>query len=98
LYLLFAINEAIVLRSTSDVRVWKAVLFGLLLADFGHLYSVKGLGTEIYWNIMKWNKMTYGNVLFVYIGAMMRISFLSGFGLDTPASRKAAQKFIKKTE
>ncbi|KAK8125371.1 uncharacterized protein PG998_001130 [Apiospora kogelbergensis] len=44
LYLLFALNEALVLRSTSDLFVWKTVLFVLLLADLGHLYSVAALG------------------------------------------------------
>jgi len=92
LYLLFALNEALVLRSTSDLRVWKTVLFGLLLADFGHLYSVKGLGTEIYWNALKWNKMDWGNVGFVYAGATMRILFLTGFGLDSASGRQAAQR------
>lgn len=96
LYLLFAINEALVLRSTSDLRVWKTVLFGLLLADFGHLYSVKDLGIEIYWNVLKWNRMDYGNVGFVYAGATMRLLFLAGVGLDTPASREAAKRRIAK--
>ena len=92
LYLLFALNEAIVLRSTSDIRVWKAVLFVLLLADFGHLYSVHGLGADIYWNVLKWNKMDWGNVGFVYAGATMRILFLTGVGMNTASGREAAQK------
>jgi hypothetical protein len=98
LYLLFAINEALVLRSTSDLRVWKTVLFGLLLADFGHLYSVKDLGLEIYWNVLKWNRMDCGNVGFVYAGATMRLLFLTGIGLDTPSSREAAQKAARKNK
>jgi hypothetical protein len=98
LYLLFAINEALVLRATSDLRVWKTVLFGLLLADFGHLYSVKDLGFDVYWNILKWNKMDWGNVGFVYAGATMRLLFLTGVGLDTPASRKAAERTVRKTK
>lgn len=96
LYLLFAVNEALVLRSTSDLRVWKTVLFGLLLADFGHLYSVNALGGDIYWNALKWNKMDWGNVAFVYAGATMRILFLAGIGLNTPSSRKAAPKSAAK--
>jgi hypothetical protein len=49
LYLLFTINEALVLRSTSDLRVWRTLLFGLLVADLGHLWSVRGLGVGGYW-------------------------------------------------
>ncbi|KAK2630335.1 hypothetical protein QTJ16_001155 [Diplocarpon rosae] len=92
LYLLFAINEALVLRSTSDLRVWKTVLFGLLLADLGHLYSVRGLGAEIYWNALRWNRMDWGNVGFVYAGATMRVLFLTGVGMNTEHGREAARK------
>ena len=81
LYFLFAVNEALVLRSTSDLRVWRTLLFGLLVADFGHLYSVSGLGSEVYWNASFWTAMDWGNVGFVYLGAMMRTAFLLGIGL-----------------
>lgn len=82
------------LRSTSDVRVWKTVLFGLLVADVGHLYSVIGLGPEIYWNFLKWNAIDWGNIAFVYAGASFRIAFLLGLGMPTPAkpSLKATNK------
>jgi len=96
LYLLFAINEALVLRASSDLRVWKTVLFGLLVADFGHLYTVKTLGPEIYWNVLKWNAIDWGNVGFVYAGATMRMMFLAGVGLNTESGRVAAEKAIAK--
>ena len=92
LYLLFTINEALVLRSTGDLKVWRTVLAGLLLADFGHLYSVKELGPEIYWKAWEWNSMHWGNVGFVCAGAAMRISFLSGLGLGTQGGVEAAKR------
>lgn len=92
LYLLFTINEALVLRSTSNLRVWRTVLFGLLVADFGHLYSIKELGHQVYWNVLKWNAMDWGNVAFVYAGATMRMMFLAGVGLNTESGRKAAER------
>lgn len=82
LYFLFALNEALVLRSTQDLRVWRSLLFGLLIADFGHLWSVKSLGGSIYWNILKWNAIDWGNVGFVYVGALSRIAFLGGVGMS----------------
>ncbi|KAI1484076.1 hypothetical protein K445DRAFT_17673 [Daldinia sp. EC12] len=88
LYLLFALNEALVLRSTGDLRVWRTVLFVLLVADFGHLYSVSGLGSWVYWDVTRWNPIDYGNVLFVYLGASMRIAFLTGVGLGTSSPTK----------
>lgn len=81
LYALFAINEALVLRTTRNLQVWRALLFGLLIADFGHLWSVNKLGASIYWNILKWNAIDWGNVGWVYVGALSRIAFLFGMGV-----------------
>jgi hypothetical protein len=87
LYLLFALNEGLVLRATNDLRVWRTLLFGLLIADFGHLYSVIELGHETYWQFWTWNAMGWGNVGFVYLGAITRISFLLGCGVGSPDAR-----------
>jgi hypothetical protein len=57
LYFVFALNEALVLRATNDRAVWKTFLLGLLIADFGHLYSVKAVGVEVYWRFWEWNAM-----------------------------------------
>jgi hypothetical protein len=89
LYLLFALNEGLVLRATTDLRVWRTLLFGLLVADIGHLYSVVELGHETYWQFWAWNSMGWGNVGFVYLGAMTRISFLLGFGVGSPDVKTA---------
>jgi hypothetical protein len=83
LYLLFALNEGLVLRATNDLRVWRVLLFGLLLADFGHLYSVHELGLDVYFRFWTWNAMAWGNVGFVYLGAATRIAFLSGIGIGS---------------
>ncbi|MCJ1351481.1 MAG: hypothetical protein MMC33_001465 [Icmadophila ericetorum] len=81
LYFLFALNEALILRSTSDIRVWRTMLFCLFVADLGHLYSVSPLGTQVYTDFKKWNPIDWGNVGFVYAGATMRACFLLGIGL-----------------
>lgn len=83
LYFAFALNEALVLRSSYDIRVWKTLLLGLLIADFGHLYSVAPLGLSIYWEPQRWNAIDWGNLGFVYVGALTRISFLLGIGIKS---------------
>src|SRR5437868_4982916 len=88
LYLAFAINEAVVLRATSDRRVWQALLLGLLIADFGHLYSLHPLGLEIYYGVMKWGPMDWGNIAFVYCGATVRVCFLMDVGLGVEKKPK----------
>lgn len=88
MYLFFALNEAIVLRSTGDMRIWKTVLTVLLLADFGHLYSMKELGWPIYYNVLGWNVGDLGNVPWVYAGATLRICFLAGVGMGKKTQKK----------
>lgn len=64
LYFVFALNEALVLRATTDLRVWKTFLLGLLIADFGHLYSVNALGFDVYYRFWDWNAMYWGKCKF----------------------------------
>lgn len=89
LYFVFALNEALVLRATDDRRVWNALLLGLLIADFGHIWSVKAVGWDVYYSFWRWNAMYWGNLGFVYLGATMRTCFLLGFGLPGPSKVKA---------
>jgi hypothetical protein len=92
LYVLFALNEGLVLRCTDDLRVWKTLLFGLLVADVGHLCSVHELGLHKYWQVQHWNAMDAGNIGFVYLGAAMRISFLSGVGVQSTSAGVKVKK------
>ena len=91
LYLLLCINEALVLRATTDLRVWKTFLFGLLVADLGHLYSVHPVGSWVYWRFWEWNAIDWGNVPFVYFLALSRVLFMFevGFG-GTKVEKKDA--------
>ena len=107
LYYCFAINEALVLRITTDLKVWRALLIGLLIADIGHLYSVHALGLQIYWDVKNWNPIDFGNLAFVYVGALTRIAFLSNpgglplhfkFGSEkTPTTPRRSTRRIKPT-
>src|SRR5436190_15183723 len=47
-YFLFAFNEAVVLRVTSELKVWKAIVLGILLCDVMHLY---GSGAAMGWDV-----------------------------------------------
>lgn len=83
LYFLFALNEHLVLSRSSSLTTWRTLLFGLFLADLGHLATMipvsmqdgKGVG-EVFWKVWRWNGMEWGGVGFVYVGAGMRVSFL----------------------
>ncbi|MCJ1274340.1 hypothetical protein MMC21_002135 [Puttea exsequens] len=97
LYFLFALNEALVLRATSDLKVWRALIACLLIADLGHLYSVKALGLQIYWDVYQWNAIDWGNIAFVYAGATMRLLFLSGIAVGPPKKKTVRRSTRPKT-
>src|SRR6266404_2377591 len=87
LYLLFALTEHLVLSSTPSLKTWRRLLFCLLIADFGHLASMSPAGPDIFWRVWKWNAMAWGSVGFVYLGATIRICFLTGVGLGRDVSK-----------
>ncbi|KAF1935638.1 hypothetical protein EJ02DRAFT_460204 [Clathrospora elynae] len=84
LYLGLAILEASVLRATTDSNVWRPFIVALLIADFGHLYSVLPVGKDIYWAYWRWNAIDWGGVAFVYFLAVTRICMLLGVGFNRP--------------
>ena len=81
MYLIFAINEAFVLRATNDLRVWRVLLIGLLIADFGHLFSLWPLGYTIYYNIPNWNAMGLGQYWICVCWSFYQDMLLVGHGL-----------------
>ena len=96
LYFVFAINEALVLRATSDLKIWRTLLFCLLIADVGHLCSVSALGSQIYWYVPGWNAIDWGNVAFVYCGASIRLAFLLGYGVGATSQQTARRSTRRK--
>lgn len=92
LYLGLALLEACVLRATSDLKVWRVFLLGLLVADVGHLYSVRALGSHVYWRYEQWNAIDLGNVPFVYFLAITRICMLLGVGCSKSNMAAAVRK------
>jgi hypothetical protein len=92
MYLAFALSEALVLRVSYDMNVWRMFLLVLLIADFGHLYSCLPLGLELYYDVMKWNAIDWGNIGFVYAGATIRTLFLANVGMGGPKKAKAKGK------
>ena len=105
LYLLFALNEHLVLSSSSSMTTWRRLLFCLLVADFGHLATMFPLAAEtavkegltagllrVYGHFWEWNAMDWGSIGFVYCGALMRTSFLLGIGLGHTSQQVSIRK------
>jgi hypothetical protein len=80
LYVLFAINEGIVLRLTKEKDVWLAVIAAMLVSDIGHLYAVYAIAPERMWELGGWNSDEWINYGTLWGGALLRTCFLVGIG------------------
>jgi len=88
-YTLFAFNEAVVLRITNDIRVWKAILFGILICDIIHLYaSYTALGAAAFWDPRLWRLEDAINLGTLWGQSIVRIAFLLDIGLDKDGKQK----------
>ena len=88
-YTLFAFNEAVVLRVTNDIRVWKAILVGILICDMIHLYaSYTALGATVFWDPRLWRLEDTINLGTLWGQSVVRIAFLLNIGLDKNGKQK----------
>ncbi|KAM5344413.1 hypothetical protein ACJ41O_012950 [Fusarium nematophilum] len=82
-YALFAFNEAVLLRLTNDLRVWRGLFIGILLCDVLHLHaSWAALGGEVFWDPRAWRAEDWGNLGSLWGQGAVRLAFLLGVGLD----------------
>ena len=83
-YILFTFLEAVVLRITSELRVWKAVVFGILLCDAVHLYGAWGvMGTESFLSPATWRPEEWVNFAMLYGPGAVRVGLLFEVGFPT---------------
>lgn len=88
-YILFAFNQAIVLRMTNDLRVWKGIITGILICDVVHLYGAWNvMGTQAFLDPRLWRASEAVNFALLYGPGALRIAFLMELGVKTEAQKK----------
>lgn len=81
-YILFAFNQAVVLRVAQDIRVWKAILMGILICDSVHAWTgFKLMAADGNMNPVGWRPEDWTAILALFIPGAMRVAFLCGVGL-----------------
>lgn len=83
LYLLFAWNQAIVLRVAKDLAVWRVLLMGMVLSDVGHLYALYTADPVAFVDVASWRGTDWINEGTLVLGLALRIVFLAGFGVQS---------------
>jgi hypothetical protein len=80
-YLFFAVVEGLVLRTTRELRVWRAVVFALLLCDAGHLYATwLEMGTRDFVNAWNWRGHDAATMMTFIVPVVLRVAFLLNIG------------------
>ncbi|KAL8878533.1 MAG: hypothetical protein Q9198_003676 [Flavoplaca austrocitrina] len=80
--LLFSWLQAVLLRSTSSVKIWKIVLFGMLMCDVLHLYgSYVVLGAGGFFNPQTWRWEEWITFVMTYGPGLLRAAFCLGIGV-----------------
>ena len=89
LWLMFAFNQAVILRLYDDVRLWKLLCVGMLLSDAGHSWAmIQGLGGWSQWiKIGEWVTSDWNLFLTSLPFAVVRVLVL----LQSPAGKRKDQ-------
>lgn len=88
-YVLFAFNQAVVLRVARDLRVWKTIVMGILLCDTIHLWA----GFDVMFkdgtaNPLVWRPEDWVAVLSLLVPMSLRGAFLAGVGIQEVGRKK----------
>ena len=89
LYAFMVVILAAVLRATSDVRVWKRVIAGVLLVDVAILISMYvSLEHQGRLGLENWRWQEWGNLLYTGGVAIIRAFFLAGVGVQAVGNKE----------
>lgn len=89
-YVLFAWNQAVVLRVAKDIRVWKAIVVGILLCDTIHLWAgFDVMHKEGTMSPAKWRPEDWVAVLSLLVPMSLRTAFLAGVGVKDGSHEKS---------
>lgn len=80
LYVYIALSMAIVLRVTSEVKVWTGVIATMVMSDAGHLFALWQASPERMLEVGKWAFDERINVGILALGLGLRLAFLLGIG------------------
>ena len=80
-YMLFAFNEAVVLRLTDDLNVWKGIVAGILLCDLGHLWAAYRIWGIVCFQPWLWRPEEWVNLGMIVVPGIIRVALLLDVGI-----------------
>jgi hypothetical protein len=91
LWLLLAFNDAVTLRATRDVRIWRLILAAGLFSDFFYTLSIlEDRGATRFWNPLAWDVNDWITLVLTIPAMVIKASCVSGVGFKRhPSLAKA---------
>jgi hypothetical protein len=81
-WLLLAFNDAVTLRATRDVRIWRLILAAGLLSDLFYTLSIlEERGAARFWNPVVWDGNDWITILLTVPAMVIKASCVAGIGL-----------------
>ncbi|KAF2104457.1 hypothetical protein NA57DRAFT_70661 [Rhizodiscina lignyota] len=92
--LLLLAAMAVICCFTNHSDISKKYLIAVAFADFGHIYAAYvALGDDYFWDVGKWNDMTWGNVgVSVFLNANRWLTVLGVFGAIGNRGRRGVKE------
>lgn len=88
-WFLVAFNQAVILRVTQDLRVWKALLLGMALCDAAHICSLVSTDMDAFVNVTAWRGSDWLNNGTLFAGLILRTMFLLGAPLRDSKDKRS---------
>ncbi|KAF1816566.1 hypothetical protein P152DRAFT_388585 [Eremomyces bilateralis CBS 781.70] len=84
LWLLLAFNDAVTLRATRDVRIWRLVLAAGLFSDIFYTLSIlEERGAARFWNPAAWDVNDWTCLALTIPAMVVKLACVAGVGLKT---------------
>ncbi|KAI9151328.1 hypothetical protein HJFPF1_08530 [Paramyrothecium foliicola] len=81
LWLLLAFNDAVTLRATRDVLIWRLILAAGLFSDFFYVLSIlEDRGSARFWNLGAWDQNDWITMIFTIPAMIVKLACVAGIG------------------
>lgn len=93
-WLYFAFVEAVVLRVTDDLFLWRVLCFGMLLSDFSFVYSLVQAvgGWGVFSDLAGWTVEEWADMAATAPMLLVRILIVLGIGFRSDTKRQQSGK------
>jgi hypothetical protein len=89
LWLLLALNDAVTLRATHDVIIWRLILAGGLFSGFFYYLNIlEDHGSARFWNPKAWDLNDWITLVLTLVPMAIKLAYVAGIGFGKSLKSK----------